>query len=150
MTTHLCPSSSSRAIPTAAAIAEPELPPAGKPVSKEGVQNLQPERLPPGRRRELTAQKPLVSDQPARHGERFRVSRLVPHVHKLRRFAREREAVSLGKTHKCTRAWKALTDLSSTVGTKSYPMPSTSYEIFLSFSSSDPTREEPSGSTATI
>lgn len=43
------------------------------------------------------------------------------------------------------------TDLSSTVGMKSYPMPSTSYWVLLVLlSSSGSARMEPSGSTPTI
>lgn len=46
-------------------------------------------------------------------------------------------------------AW--LTDLSNTVGTKSYPIPSTSYIVLsVSFSSSGVARMEPSGSTPII
>lgn len=44
-----------------------------------------------------------------------------------------------------------LTERSSTVGMKSYPMPSTSYcVLFVLLSSSGSARMEPSGSTATI
>lgn len=93
MTTQRCPSSSCWAILTAAATAEPELPPAAKhtkyQVHIRGCYKPPQLTVWTGQYCKLTTQKTLLSDQLAWHGERLHIGWLIPHVDKLCRLVRE-------------------------------------------------------------
>lgn len=106
---------------------------------------------------EPTAQKPLLSDELAGHGERLQIVGFVIKIHNLHGFKNRGRDICWIKIKawaqnkpgtacfKCAGA--PLTDVSSTVGRNSDPIPSTSKGLLFC---PEPTRTEPSGSTATI